>query len=153
MAKLHIHTKFTLRHDDGTTTDYAPGEHEFDGALADHWYVKLHARDPNAAPSASLTRDDSKALDAIEADLIAKEQSLAELEAKLKAIAIELEARTSDLDKRSDELDERDEALAAREGDLVARIEAFEASQRAAVEQSSEKASGGQSQQNSSKKR
>lgn len=137
MPKLHVHTKFTLRHDDGTTTDFALGEHEFDDTLANHWYVKLHARDPNAVPAAPPSRDDSKALDAIEDDLIAKERSLSEWEVKLKALA-------SEFDKRA-------EALTAREGDLATRIEAFEAEQRAAAEQSSEKAAGSQSKQTGKK--
>lgn len=147
MPKLHVHTKFTLRHDDGTTTDYAPGTHEFDEKLADHWYVKLHARDPNAVPPALPTADESEALDAIEADLLARENGLADLEAKLKAIAGELEARTSELDQRAGALAEREQDLAARESELSARIEAFEAAQRAAADQSSEKASGNQSKQ------
>jgi len=131
MPKLHVHTKFTLRHDDGTSTDYVPGTHDFDDKLADHWYVKLHTKDPETVTAA--VPEDSQALDALEADLVEKERSLAEVEAKLNALAAELEARAG-------ELDARDKALAARESDLLARAQAFEAAQRGA-ERSAEKTS------------
>jgi hypothetical protein len=151
MPKLHVHTKFQLRHDDGTTTDYASGAHDFDDATADHWYVKLHTTDPAAMTAGAPTPDDSRALGEIEADLVAKEQSLAELEAKLKAIAEDLEARTSELDKRAEALDARDEALRARETEFAARVEAFEAAQRAAAEVSADKSNAGQSKQTGKK--
>jgi len=144
MPKLHVHTKFTLRHDDGTTTDYAPGAHEFDENLVSHWYVRLHTKDPTPMAAGEPTPDDSQALGELEADLVAKEAGLADFETKLKAIAGELEARASELDKCAG-------ALAAREQDLAARIEAFEAAQRAAADQSTEKASGIQSKQASKK--
>ncbi|MBN3848630.1 hypothetical protein G3N58_17635 [Paraburkholderia sp. Ac-20342] len=145
MAKLQVHTKFTLRHDDGTSTDYAPGAHEFDDKLADHWYVKLHAKAPETAGAPAP--EDSDALGELEADLVEKERSLTGLEAKLKEIAAELEAGTAALDTRAKELDARDEALIARESDLAAKIEAFEAAQRAAAEASADKSNAGQSKQ------
>ncbi|MGN4219580.1 STY1053 family phage-associated protein, partial [Burkholderia gladioli] len=46
MVKLHVHTPFTLRHDDGTLEQFTEGERDMPSATAAHWYVKHHTRAP-----------------------------------------------------------------------------------------------------------
>ncbi|MBN3822346.1 hypothetical protein G3O00_01780 [Burkholderia sp. Ac-20384] len=126
MPKLHVHTAFTLRHDDGSTEKFAVGEHNFPKPVAAHWYVQHHTREPIEGDAA---REDSA------------DSGSAESEAQLKAAAeflqgekIALEARAADLDKRAAELDERNATLAERERAFDARVAEFEEAQRAVAQ-------------------
>lgn len=112
MPKLQVHTKFTLRHDDGTTTDFAPGQHEFTPDLADHWYVKLHTKEPSIDEGgAGANPDDTQALDDLAAELAAEGKRLATLKA-------ELDTREAAIAAREVALSEREAAIAARQEQL-----------------------------------
>ncbi|NIF71013.1 hypothetical protein F3J16_12570, partial [Burkholderia sp. Ap-962] len=70
MPKLHVHTPFTLRHDDGTLEQFAVGERDMPSATAAHWYVKHHTRAPGDAPKPAAPPVDGAELEAARAALV-----------------------------------------------------------------------------------
>ncbi|WCM21365.1 hypothetical protein NDK50_07930 [Paraburkholderia bryophila] len=106
MAKIHVHTAFTLMSDDATTKSFSPGLHEVADDVAEHWYVRLHTGEE---PAPDLAPSDEQAINELSAELEAETERLAALE--------------SALDARGADLDRREAAIAAREADFDARGE------------------------------
>jgi len=113
MARIHVHTPFTLTKDDGAAQSFLPGSHEVDDDVADHWYVKAHSGEPVQA-----------AAQVSEADVAAE---LAEERASLDSAAKFLEGRAEQLSKVQADLDVREADLKAREDALTAREAEFAA--------------------------
>lgn len=144
MPKLHVHTPFTLRHDDGTLEAFPAGERDFPEAVAVHWYVKHHTREPGDAPKSAAAPVDGAELAAARAALEAQAAQLTSVRedaskeaARLAALRVELDGFGKDLDVRAGELDVREAAIVAREQEHAAlarehaeRIAAFEAAQK-----------------------
>ena len=99
MPKLHVHTPFTLRADDGSTADYNVGLRHFSEDDASHWYVKLHAGEPPESPAQDLPEGDASALAELEAELKAKAERLNERSVELDRRELELDERAAELDK------------------------------------------------------
>jgi hypothetical protein len=130
MPKLHVHTAFTLRHDDGELQHFGVGEHDFPTPVAAHWYVKHHTRGPGAASA--------KVEDSVD-------NSAAKHEAAQKAAAEHLDRKKAELDeieaaleRRSISLDEREVAHVSRVQAFEARVAEFEAAQAAASKAATE---------------
>ncbi|MGS1072364.1 STY1053 family phage-associated protein [Burkholderia glumae] len=127
-VKLHIHTPFTLRHDDGTLEQFSVGERDIPVAVAEHWYVKHHTRAPGDAPKPAAAPVDGAdlaaaraALDAQAAQLSAARDEISAEAGRLAAQRVELEAMERDLAARADGLDMREAAIDVREQTLAAR--------------------------------
>ncbi|WP_446903002.1 STY1053 family phage-associated protein [Burkholderia sp. YIM B11467] len=148
MTKLHVHTAFTLRHDDGSTEQFGIGEHSFPAATAAHWYVKHHTREPGAQEGIERVDADGGSAE--------REAALRVAEEFLRGEKAALDARLADLDKRAAELDALGASLAERERELDARVTAFEEAQRAAGrdkgDAAQQSAGGNQSKQQSGKR-
>lgn len=152
MVKLHVHTPFTLRHDDGTLEHFAVGERDMPSATATHWYVKHHTREPGDVPKPAAAPVDGAELAAARAALEAQAEHLAAARqeasdeaARLAALRTELDERTKALEARADQLDARDMALAVREQAVAEQAAAVEVAQKAASQDgapSAETASG-----------
>lgn len=123
MPKLHVHTAFELRHDDGTTEKFSVGQHDFPTPIAAHWYVKHHTR-AAADVAASVKQDDDV------------DSGFAAREAELNAAADFLRQEKAALDQRVAEHDQREKAFEAR-------VAEFEAAQRAAAAAAAESAQQG----------
>ncbi|RQZ76398.1 hypothetical protein DF052_00115 [Burkholderia glumae] len=143
-VKLHVHTPFTLRHDDGTLEQFSEGERDFPVAVAEHWYVKHHTRAPGDAPKPAVEPVDGAdlaaaraVLDAQAAQLSAARDEVSAEAGRLAAQRVELEAMERDLAARADGLDMREAAvdvreqtLATREKEHDARVAALDAAQK-----------------------
>lgn len=51
VVEVHIPNDFTLRHDDGTHTDYKAGPAEMPEEHVEHWYAKAHGVKRKGAPA------------------------------------------------------------------------------------------------------
>lgn len=143
-VKLHVHTPFTLRRDDGTLEQFKVGERDIPEATAAHWYFKHHTRVPGDAPKPAAAPIDGAdlaaartALDAQAEQLTAARDEISTEAGRLAAQRVELEAMERDLAARADGLDMREAAadvreqqLATREQEHGARVTAFEAAQK-----------------------
>jgi peptidoglycan hydrolase CwlO-like protein len=129
MPKLHVHTAFTLRHDNGETESFGVGEHNFPAPVAAHWYVKHHTRESGAVEAKSSAAKDNGA----SKDLAEREAALKDTAELLNGAKAELDARSAHLDQRSADLDARDAELLEREKAHEASVAEFEAAQAAAA--------------------
>lgn len=50
MPKIEIAKPFRLTLDNGSYRDFPAGEYDVEDAIAQHWFVKAHTRNPDAAP-------------------------------------------------------------------------------------------------------
>ena len=60
MAQIKVTAPFRLNLDDGTFREFAPGVHELEDEIADHWYVKansqrLESAQPETPPPTPVT--------------------------------------------------------------------------------------------------
>ena len=124
MAKIHVHTPFTLTKDDGAAQSFLPGSHEVDDDIADHWYVRAHSGEQVQA-AAQVSEAD------VAAELAEERASLDRAAKFLEGRAEQLSQVQSDLDARARELDALDKSFDAAEADLKAREEALAAREAA----------------------
>ena len=121
MAKIHVHTKFSLIKDDGEMLSFAPGNHDVPDDVADHWYVKVHSGEP-----AQAVRDSE---DDAAADFAEQRASLESAAKFLEERAEQLSQAQSDLDARAADLKAREDALTAREAEFAAKAAGASAQQ------------------------
>ena len=132
MAKIHVHTKFSLIKDDGEMLSFAPGNHDVPDDVADHWYVKVHSGEPAQAVRDS---EDDAAADFAEqrASLESAAKFLEERAEQLSQAQSDLDARAADLKAREDaraaDLKAREDALTAREAEFAAKAAGASAQQ------------------------
>jgi len=112
MARVYVHTPFTVTVDKSKRLSFDIGDQEIDDDLATHWYVKHHLGKRPVA-KASAQRDEGAA----NAEHQARAAALVERESALNE-------RDAALSAAEGLLSERERRVAALEADLAARIEA-----------------------------
>ena len=117
MAKIHVHTPFTLTKDDGDKKSFAVGNHEVDDDIADHWYVKVHSGEPAQAAAQDSEAD-------VAADLAEQRASLESAANFLNGRAEQLSLVQARLEAREADLKAREDALAASEAEFAAKVAA-----------------------------
>lgn len=155
MRTIHVHTPFTLQHNDESRA-FAVGSHAVEDDVAEHWYVKAHTGEkPEAATGAEAAAgqslaeqrakldDDRQHLNALHemAKTLRDEQ-----EAKAKALAAREDAarkREADLDDREKAVAEREDTADQRDVSLLAREKAVTEREQAAEKAAAEAAAKG----------